>query len=162
MQTVVALLTVLYILEQFSTASWFHDALPQSVVSVFSIVAICARLVFIVLTGYTLCQVILDRERREVWLGLLAALLISVGQFAGELSTLGIPGIWFPFGTGVSRTQYAFALFDLVLFLLLLDKFLFFARNYQSSQTNHQAVPHRVMALQSNKSQQSKSRNFTV
>ena len=37
-------------------------------------------------------------------------LLIAVGQFAPELLSLGVPGIRFPFGVGVSRTQFAYAL----------------------------------------------------
>ncbi len=36
---------------------------------------------------------------------------ILVAQFAGELlDPLGVPGIWFPFGIGVSRTQYIYAI----------------------------------------------------
>jgi hypothetical protein len=30
--------------------------------------------------------------------------------FSNELSAIGIPGIWFPFGVGVSRTQFALAI----------------------------------------------------
>jgi len=31
--------------------------------------------------------------------------------FGGELlDTIGVPGIWFPFGIGVSRTQYVYAI----------------------------------------------------
>lgn len=37
--------------------------------------------------------------------------LISVGQFAPELSAIGVRGIWSPFDTGVSRAQFAYALF---------------------------------------------------
>jgi hypothetical protein len=37
--------------------------------------------------------------------------LIAVSFFGGELlDPLGIPGIWFPFGIGVSRTQYVYAI----------------------------------------------------
>ncbi|UTY59738.1 hypothetical protein [Massilia sp. erpn] len=43
-------------------------------------------------------------------LALLATLVMGVALFPGELSALGLPGIWFPFGVGVSRTQYALAL----------------------------------------------------
>jgi hypothetical protein len=35
---------------------------------------------------------------------------ILVAQFADELSAIGVPGIWFPLGIGVSRTQYAYAI----------------------------------------------------
>jgi hypothetical protein len=55
---------------------------------------------------------------RKQWLAGIAALLVSVGLFAPELSALHIPGIWFPFGVGVSRTQFAYAAFDLVLLAL--------------------------------------------
>ncbi|WP_266156558.1 glycoside hydrolase family 2, partial [Dyella silvatica] len=34
---------------------------------------------------------------------------ILVAQFAGELGSVGIPTIWFPFGIGVTLTQYAYA-----------------------------------------------------
>jgi len=43
-------------------------------------------------------------------LALAAMLLTATGLFAGDLSALGIPGIWFPFNIGVSRSQYAYAL----------------------------------------------------
>lgn len=49
----------------------------------------------------------------------LIAVLIGVGLFAAELSALGIRGIWFPYGTGVSRTQFAYAAADLALATLL-------------------------------------------
>jgi hypothetical protein len=36
---------------------------------------------------------------------------IMAGLFGGELlDTIGVPGIWFPFGIGVSRTQYVYAI----------------------------------------------------
>lgn len=38
-----------------------------------------------------------------------AMLLVATGCYAAELGALGVPGIWFPFGTGVSRTQLAYA-----------------------------------------------------
>ena len=41
--------------------------------------------------------------------------------FGGELlDTIGVPGIWFPFGIGVSRTQYVYAIaVPLVAFLIV-------------------------------------------
>ena len=37
--------------------------------------------------------------------------LIAVASFGGELlDPIGVPGIWFPFGIGVSRTQYLYAI----------------------------------------------------
>jgi hypothetical protein len=43
-------------------------------------------------------------------LALAAMGLVAIGLFAGDLSALGIPGIWFPFNIGVSRSQYAWVL----------------------------------------------------
>jgi hypothetical protein len=63
-----------------------------------------------------------------VW-GATAAILIGMGLFASELSTIGIPGIWFPHGVGVSRTQYAYAVFITLLFALLLMRFVRYARS---------------------------------
>jgi len=45
---------------------------------------------------------------------------ILVAQFADELSAIGVPGIWFPFGIGVSRTQYAYAIAIPLLALLII------------------------------------------
>lgn len=42
-------------------------------------------------------------------LALPAVLLVAVALFAGELGKLGVPNIWFPFGIGVSRSQFALA-----------------------------------------------------
>lgn len=42
-------------------------------------------------------------------LALTALLLVATGLFAAPLSTLGVPGIWFPFDIGVSRSQFAYA-----------------------------------------------------
>ena len=44
-------------------------------------------------------------------LALITFALIMAGLFGGELlDPIGVPGIWFPFGVGVSRTQYIYAL----------------------------------------------------
>jgi hypothetical protein len=44
-------------------------------------------------------------------LALVTLAVIVAGLFGGELlDTIGVPGIWFPFGIGVSRTQYVYAI----------------------------------------------------
>lgn len=48
-------------------------------------------------------------KKHDRLIALVAMVLVAIGQFAGELSGLGIPGIWFSFGVGVSRTQFAYA-----------------------------------------------------
>ncbi len=54
-------------------------------------------------------------------LALVTWALIVVGLFGGELlDPLGVPGIWFPFGIGVSRTQYVYAIaLPLLAFLIV-------------------------------------------
>jgi hypothetical protein len=44
-------------------------------------------------------------------LALVTLVTIVAGLFGGELlDPIGVPGIWFPFGIGVSRTQYVYAI----------------------------------------------------
>jgi hypothetical protein len=54
-------------------------------------------------------------------LALIALAFTILAFFGGELlDPLGIPGIWFSFGIGVSRTQYLFAIFiPLLAFLMV-------------------------------------------
>jgi hypothetical protein len=45
------------------------------------------------------------------FVGLVTLAWIMAALFGGELlETIGVPGIWFPFGIGVSRTQYVYAI----------------------------------------------------
>jgi hypothetical protein len=51
---------------------------------------------------------------------LLTLASIMAGIFGGELlDPIGVPGIWFPFGIGVSRTQYIYAIAVPLLALLI-------------------------------------------
>ncbi|MEO6689323.1 MAG: glycoside hydrolase family 2 [Dokdonella sp.] len=54
-------------------------------------------------------------------LALITLALITVAFFGGELlDPIGVPGIWFPFGIGVSRTQFIYAIFiPLLAFLIV-------------------------------------------
>jgi Ca2+/Na+ antiporter len=46
----------------------------------------------------------IDATQRKLIVGM-------ASLFGGELlDTIGVPGIWFPFGIGVSRTQYVYAI----------------------------------------------------
>jgi hypothetical protein len=44
---------------------------------------------------------------------------IMAGLFGEVLDTIGVPGIWFPFGIGVSRTQYVYAVVIVLLAYLM-------------------------------------------
>ena len=54
-------------------------------------------------------------------LALVTLASVMAGLFGGEsLDPIGVPGIWFPFGIGVSRTQYVYAIaVPLVAFLIV-------------------------------------------
>jgi len=53
-------------------------------------------------------------------LALITLASIMAGLFGGELlDPIGVPGIWFPFGIGVSRTQYVYAIAIPLLALLI-------------------------------------------
>jgi hypothetical protein len=53
-------------------------------------------------------RIVRDGPLRPLALVTLASILAAF--FGGELlDPLGVPGIWFPFGIGVSRTQYIYA-----------------------------------------------------
>jgi hypothetical protein len=115
----VAGLTFAYMFAQVLSSSWFHGMTANWVAAASDWGIVIIRLVFVCLTAAIAYQGV-RQKGREGWLVLPALLLVSVGQFAQELSQLGLPGIWFPFGTGVSRAQFAYAAFDVVLFFLLL------------------------------------------
>jgi hypothetical protein len=61
------------------------------------------------------------RSGTRRFLALVTLATILAGLFGGELlDTIGVPGIWFPFGIGVSRTQYVYAIvLPLVAFLIV-------------------------------------------
>ena len=54
-------------------------------------------------------------------LAVITLALLTVSFFGDELlDPIGIPGIWFPFGIGMSRTQYLYAIFiPLMAFLVV-------------------------------------------
>ena len=52
-------------------------------------------------------------------MALATMVLISSAHFAGELGSIGVPGIWFPFGIGVTLAQYAYAIALPLLALLI-------------------------------------------
>jgi hypothetical protein len=56
------------------------------------------------------------------WLALAAMVLVATGQYKDELWAMGVQNVWFPFGVGVSRTQYAYAALIVVLAALLMRR----------------------------------------
>jgi hypothetical protein len=127
----VGLLTLMYIGAEFLTRSWSHGVFPVWANAMFGLVITCVRVLLALLTLLIVYRGI-RQNGREAWLWLPLVVLISIGQFASELSALGIRGIWFPFGTGVSRTQYAYAVFAVFLFVYLQRQFFSFARQQRT------------------------------
>ena len=70
------------------------------------------------------------RQGREAWLAVPAVGLVAMSLFPTEISLLRIPGIWFPFGVGVSRTEYAIAALLIAMPALLVHRLLAFAPHH--------------------------------
>lgn len=64
----------------------------------------------------------LRKRQPDRWLAFIVVLSVAVSQFSGELAAMGVPYIWFPFGTGVSLTQYAYAAIIVSLTVLLVRR----------------------------------------
>lgn len=61
------------------------------------------------------------RRQPDRLLTFIVVMLVAASQF-GVLEMLGVPGIWFPFGVGVSLTQYVYAALIVGLAVLLIRK----------------------------------------
>ncbi len=73
-------------------------------------------------------------------LALVTLASIMAGLFGGELlDPIGVPGIWFPFGIGVSRTQYVYAI-AIPLLAFLIARTLPFKEN-ASNERRRSVVP---------------------
>ena len=118
---VAGMLVFILMVSTFLRRSWFYGVFPPSLEAAFRFCAQAARAGFVILTLLILWRAIVQPSR-DRWLLVAAILLVSIGLFAQELSLIGIPGIWFPFGVGVSRTEYAYAFFDIALAALLLRR----------------------------------------
>ena len=126
---IVITLTLLYMASELAGFLSTFVLLPLSLV-VFHNISSILRIWFILILVY-LVQAGLRKHPPDRWLTVSAVVLISAGLFASELSFLRVPGIWFPYGVGVSRTQFAYAAFDVVLFALLLRRMLYFAGSFR-------------------------------
>jgi hypothetical protein len=78
-------------------------------------------------------RIVRDGPMRILALATLAAIMAE--SFGGELlDPIGVPGIWFPFGIGVSRTQYIYAI-AIPLLAFLIVRTVDFKRNATTSDT---------------------------
>lgn len=124
----ISLLTAAYILLALIGRPWFPPLDAHGLKSAADIAVQGIRLAFVALYVWTLGVGVLRAASASACLAALAAILVGIGLFATELNVLGIPGIWFPYGTGVARGQYAYAAFIALLFVLVLVRFTSYAR----------------------------------
>ncbi|MGB6518352.1 MAG: hypothetical protein WBE79_07610 [Candidatus Cybelea sp.] len=106
---VTSALTILYILAELLKRPLFDGGFLAALAPAAALVSKWDRYAFLVLLIYIVYRGVRERGN-EAWFALPAIVLISLGQFAGELSALGVPTIWFPFGMGVSLANYAYLL----------------------------------------------------
>ncbi len=114
-----AILTAAYLATRALSTPLLLPSLSLGIMHTSAEVFQLVRYAFGLLSAYIIFRGISRRGRAD-WLALSAMLLGGIGVFASELSRLGVPGIWFPYGVGVSRTEYAYVAFDVALFAYLL------------------------------------------
>lgn len=110
--------TAVYVASALVRHAVLYDSIGSPVSTTLHVVTTCCRLFYL---ASTCCWLVkpLPFGSRDRWFLRLSILLVSIGQFAPELSQIGVRGIWFPFGTGVSRAQFAYAMFFVVAALFL-------------------------------------------
>lgn len=94
-----------------------------SIYPYFETIADYIRLILLALLLFIIYKGMRKRRMKDV-LFLVAALLMLIALFPKEISDLNIiPGIWFPFGVGVSRGQFFYVAFVFVMYAGLIQKF---------------------------------------
>jgi hypothetical protein len=132
-----AILCAIYFAAQFIL--WLSAPRTNAALNALATISTLTRLAFAAILIFILFAAAKKIGPRS-WPDVTAAVLISIGLFAQELSTLHVPSIWFPFNTGVSRTQFAYAAFIIVLFALLL-------RRISSLRVPHPSPPSRRVGI---------------
>ena len=118
-------LTVMYLVTRPLSTPLLWPDLPDGVTSGLAGAVKAIRLGFLLL----LLRVMwLGSSRKGSWVLFLTILTGSVTVFGRELNELGVPGIWFPYGVGLSRSECANAAFAAVLFIYLIQRLWRFAR----------------------------------
>ncbi|WP_062537887.1 hypothetical protein [Mizugakiibacter sediminis] len=124
----VGVLAVVYVVFVCVRQPWFMAGAPHGLKAVAHGVTASVRLAYAALYLWIIGRGLRRSPKPSTCLAALAAVLVGIGLFATEVSALGIPGIWFPYGVGVARGQYAYAAFIAVLFVLILQRSIGYAR----------------------------------
>ncbi|MGA9852804.1 MAG: glycoside hydrolase [Gammaproteobacteria bacterium] len=129
----IAALTLVLMLAQLLGRPWlFHATFPHLMVVTVHYLATCVRLAFLLVLFWIIYQGI-RRQGREGWYALPAVLAIGAVLFTAELVAVHVPGIWFPWGIGLSLSECASTVFVLLLFVLLLRRLWSYTRHLQSA-----------------------------
>jgi len=115
---IIALLTLLFMAAQILSISW----ISHSIHTYFPTIADYTRLLLLALLLFIIYQGMRKQGMKDL-LVLVAALLMLIALFPKEISDLHIiPGIWFPYGVGVSRGQFFYVAFVFVMYAVLIQK----------------------------------------
>jgi hypothetical protein len=116
---IIAILALLYVATQVLGLSWVSNSIIhthyQTIVGYIRL-SLLALMLFIIYQG-------IRKQGMKDLLVLVALLLLIIALFPSEVSELHvIPGIWFPYGVGVSRGQFFYAAFVFVMYVILIEK----------------------------------------
>jgi hypothetical protein len=115
---IIALLTLLFMATQLLGISWVSHGSH----TYFQTVGDYTRLLLLALLLLIIFQGMRKQGMKDL-LVLVAALLMLIALFPKEISDLHlIPGIWFPYGVGVSRGQFFYVAFVFVMYGVLIQK----------------------------------------
>jgi hypothetical protein len=122
----IGMLSMLYFLAALVGRPWLFAS--GSVATAADAVVSVARMALAMLYAWIIGMGVKQARHGMDYVGALAAVLVGIGLFATELNLAGIPGIWFPYGVGVARGQFAYAAFIPLMFAMILMRFIARAR----------------------------------
>ncbi len=123
----VAALSLVLLLAQLLSRPWlFHAVFPSFAASALRYLITGVRLGFVLVLALIVWGGI-RRRGREGWYALPAVLAIGAVLFTAELVAVHVPGIWFPYGVGLSLSEVASVVFDALLFIVLIRRLWSFA-----------------------------------
>ena len=136
----IAALTVVFFAAQLLARPWlFHAAFPHLVsVGVRNLITV-VRLGFLLTFILIACQGI-RRCGLDGWYALPVLLAIGAVLFTAELAAVHVPGIWFPWGVGLSLSECASAVFVLLLLTLTLRRLWTYASRLQPDRPGSHAL----------------------
>jgi len=116
---IIAILVLLYMATQVLGLSWVSNAIIHTH---YQAIADYIRLLLLALMLFIVYLGIRKQGAKDI-LVLVALLLLVIALFPQEVSALHvIPGIWFPYGVGVSRGQFFYAAFVFVMYVVLIKE----------------------------------------